>query len=94
MLKLSLMIKNNVKILCIFLFLMSCSQNNFTNNIEALQNEDFYLGIPGSKLFYRTTTKKTQEQYHYAECNKKFSGSHQVKLESCVTSYWIKAKTL
>ncbi len=88
------MIKNNTKILCIFLFLISCSQNNFTNDIDTLKNEDFYLGLPGSKLFYRTTTKETQEQYHYAQCHKKFPGSHPVKLESCVTSYWIKAKNL
>ncbi len=87
------MIKYNSKILFIFLFLTSCSQN-FSNDIENLRNEDFYIGMPGSKLFYRTTTKETQEQYHYAECHKKFPGSHSVKLESCVTSYWIKAKSL
>ena len=81
-------------IFSIFLLLISCSSNNFSKDIENLRNEDFYLGAPGSKLFYRTTRKETQEHYHYAECHKKFPGSHQVKLESCVTSYWIKAKNL
>ncbi len=88
------MITKSIKIFPFYLFLISCSANNFVNDIEELRNQDFYLGIPGSKLFYRTTTKETQEQYHYAECNKKFPGSHQVKLESCVTSYWMKAKKL
>ena len=86
--------KFNTNIFFVFLLLMSCSQNIFRNDTEALKNEDFYLGMPGSKLFYRTTTKETQERYHYAECNKKFPKSHHVTLESCVTSYWIKAKNL
>ena len=88
------MIKKSAKIIPFFLLLISCSANNFVKEIENFRNEDFYLGMPGSKLFYRTTTTKTQEQYHYAECNKKFPESHQVKLESCVTSYWMKAKNL
>ena len=73
---------------------MSCSTNNFSRDIDKLRNEDFYLGMPGSKLFYRTTNRETQEKYHYAECHKKFPGSHQLKLESCVVSYWMRAKKL
>ena len=47
----------------ISLFLIaSCSNNNLDNDINRLLTEDYYLGTPGSKLFYRTTTKETQEK--------------------------------
>jgi len=88
------MITKSTHFILFFLLLISCSTNNFSKDLEQLQNEDFYFGMPGSKLFYRTTTKETQEKYHYSECIKKFPKSHQVSLESCVTSYWIKAKNL
>ena len=81
-------------ILITFVFLASCSSKNLDNDIRQLFKEDYYLGLPGSKLFYRTTTKKTQEKYHYSECNKKFSRDDQLKLESCVSTYWLKAKNL
>ena len=56
----------------ISLFLIaSCSNNNLDTDINRLLTEDYYLGTPGSKLFYRTTTKETQEKYHYSECRKK-----------------------
>ena len=79
----------------ISLFLMaSCSSNNLDNDINRLLTEDYYLGTPGSKLFYRTTTKETQEKYHYSECQKKIVNGDQLRLESCVSSYWLKAKNL
>ena len=89
-----LMTPKLLKIIPLPLLLISCSANNFSRDIENLRNEDYYLGMPGSKLFYRTTTKETQEKYHYAQCHKKFPDSHQLKLESCVSSYWIQAKKL
>ena len=79
----------------IFLFLIaSCSNNNLENDINQLLAEDYYLGMPGSKLFYRTTTKETQEKYHYSECQKKIQNNDQLRIESCVSSYWLKAKNL
>ena len=51
------------------------------------------LGTPGSRLFYRTTTKETQEKYHYSECKKKILNGDQLRIESCVSSYWLKAKS-
>ena len=79
----------------ISLFLIaSCSSNNLDNGINRLLTEDYYLGTPGSKLFYRTTNKETQEKYHYSECQKKLADSDQLRLESCVSSYWLKAKSL
>tara|TARA_B100001250_G_C19766694_1_gene775103 strand:- start:1147 stop:1410 length:264 start_codon:yes stop_codon:yes gene_type:complete len=87
-----------MKLFCVIIasacILSCCSNNNFSADIEKIRNEDYYLGMPGSKLFYKTTTKETQEKYHYAECHKKFPGSHKLKLESCVSSYWMKAKKL
>ena len=84
----------NKVILGISLFLTaSCSSNNLGNDLNRLFSEDYYLGIPGSKLFYRTTTKETQEKYHYAECQKKLLTSDQLRIESCVGSYWLKAKS-
>ena len=94
MLKMSLMKIKAFKFISVYLFLTCCSTDNLTKDIDTFIKEDFYFGMPGSKFFYRTTTKETQEQYHYAECHKKFPGSHPVNLESCVTSYWIKAKNL
>ena len=79
----------------ISLFLIaSCSSNNLENDIKRLLTEDYYLGTPGSKLFYRTTTKETQEKYHYSECQKKMLNGDQLRIESCVSSYWLKAKNL
>ena len=72
----------------------SCSSNNLGNDLNRLFSEDYYLGVPGSKLFYRTTTRETQEKYHYSECQKKLTDSDQLRLESCVSSYWLKAKSL
>ena len=76
------------------LFTMSCSGNNLNNDINQLFSEDYYLGTPGSKLFYRTTTKATQEKYHYSECQKKMLNGDQLRIESCVSSYWLRAKSL
>ena len=79
----------------ISLFLIaSCSSNNLENDINRLLTEDYYLGMPGSKLFYRTTTKETQEKYHYSECQKKILNGDQLRIESCVSSYWLRAKRL
>ena len=79
----------------ISLFLIaSCSNNNLDNDINRLLTEDYYLGTPGSKLFYRTTTKETQEKYHYSECQKRKVNDDQLKIESCVSSYWLKAKNI
>ena len=75
-------------------FLASCSSNNFDNDLNQLFSEDYYLGTLGSKLFYRTTTKETQEKYHYAECQKKILNGDQLRIESCVSSYWLKAKSI
>ena len=78
----------------ISLFLIaSCSSNNLDNGINRLLTEDYYLGTPGSKLFYRTTTKETQEKYHYSECQKQIKTGDQLRIESCVSSYWLKAKS-
>ena len=85
----------NKVLLGIFLLLItSCSGNNLNNDINQLFSEDYYLGTPGSKLFYRTTTKETQEKYHYSECQKKMLNGDQLRIESCVSSYWLKAKSL
>ena len=79
----------------ISLFLItSCSYNNLDNDINSLLTEDYYLGAPGSKLFYRTTTKETQEKYHYSECQKKIQNGDQLRIESCVSSFWLKAKSM
>ena len=76
------------------LLITSCSGNNLDNDLNRLFSEDYYLGTPGSKLFYRTTTKETQEKYHYSECQKKIVNGDQLRIESCVSSYWLKAKSL
>ena len=79
----------------ISLFLIaSCSNNNLENDIDRLFAEDYYLGTPGSKLFYRTTTKETQEKYHYSECQKKIQNEDPLRIESCVSSLWLKAKSM
>ena len=78
----------------IFAVLASCSNNKLSKDINELFEEDYYLGTPGSKLFYRTTTKETQEKYHYSECKKKIVTGDQLRIESCVSSYWLKAKSL
>ncbi len=77
-----------------FLLLVSCTINNFEREIDQLVSEDYYFGLPGSKLFYQTTTKETQEKYHYSECRKKIHSQEQLRIESCVSSYWLKAKSL
>ena len=76
------------------LLITSCSGNNVNKDIDTLFSEDYYLGTPGSKLFYRTTTKETQEKYHYSKCKKKILSGDQLRIESCVSSYWLKAKSL
>ena len=76
------------------IFIASCSSSDLDNNINSLLSEDYYLGTPGSKLFYRTTTKETQEKYHYSECQRKIVNGDQLRIESCVSSFWLKAKTL
>ena len=72
---------------------VSCSAHNFNKDLKTLYSEDYYLGTPGSKLFYRTTSKETQEKYHYSECKKKILNGDQLRIESCVSSYWFKAKS-
>ncbi len=72
----------------------SCSNNNLENDINRLFAEDYYLGTPGSKLFYRTTTKETQEKYHYSKCRKKIQNEDPLRIESCVSSFWLKAKSM
>ena len=85
----------NKFLLTISLFLIaSCSSNNLENDLNRLLSEDYYLGTPGSRLFYRTTTKETQEKYHYSKCQKKIPNGDQLRIESCVSSYWLKAKNL
>ena len=85
----------NKVFLGISLFLIaSCSSNNLDNDLNRLFSEDYYFGAPGSKLFYRTTTKETQEKYHYAECKKKILNGDQLGIESCVSAYWLKAKSI
>ena len=85
-----------VKLIFIFVLTMivSCSSNNLDNDLNKLFSEDYYLGTPGSKLFYRTTTKETQEKYHYSECQKKIRNDDQLRIEGCVSSYWMKAKSM
>ena len=81
-------------ILCFLSLFFSCSENNLNKDLDSLFSEDYYLGIPGSKLFYRTTSRDTQEKYHYSECKKKVPNGDQLRIESCVSSYWLKAKSL
>ena len=81
-----------IKYILLF-FITSCSSNNVENDINQLFSEDYYLGTPGSKLFYRTTTKETQEKYHYSECQKQIQTGDQLRIESCVSSYWLQAKS-
>ena len=79
----------------ILLFLTaSCSNDILDNDINRLLTDDYYLGTPGSKLFYQTTNKETQEKYHYSECQKKIRNNDQLRIESCVSSYWLKAKSM
>ena len=78
----------------LLLSLVSCSANNFNKDLDKLFSEDYYLGTPGSKLFYRTTSKETQEKYHYSECQKKFLNGDQLRIESCVSSYWVNARSM
>ena len=85
---------NKVTVYILFCFIASCSNTLVENDINRLFSEDYYLGTPGSKLFYRTTTKETQEKYHYSECQKKIVNTDQLRIESCVSSYWLKAKNL
>ncbi len=74
--------------------LVSCSENNLNKDLDTLFSEDYYLGTPGSKLFYRTTSRETQEKYHYSECKKKVRDGDQLRIESCVSSFWLKAKSI
>ena len=82
-----------VPVLILLSLFVSCSANNFNKDLKTLYAEDYYLGTPGSKLFYRTTSKETQEKYHYSECQKKILSGDQLRIESCVSSYWLKAKS-
>ena len=82
-----------IVLLSLFLFIVSCAPNNLNNDFDQLFSEDYYLGAPGSKLFYRTTSRATQEKYHYSECKKKLLNGDQLKIESCVSAYWLKAKS-
>ena len=84
----------NITIFVLFALASSCSNNNLDNDLNKLFSEDYYLGLPGSKLFYRTTTKETQEKYHYSQCQKSILNGDQLRIESCVSSYWLKAKSL
>ena len=77
-----------------FALLASCSNDGLSSDLNKLLEEDYYLGLPGSRLFYRTTTKETQEKYHYSECKKKISSGDKLRIESCVSSYWLKAKNI
>ena len=81
-------------ILSFLSLIVSCSENNLDKDLDNLFSEDYYLGNPGSKLFYRTTSRETQEKYHYSECKKKLKNGDQLRIESCVSSYWLKAKNL
>ena len=83
-----------IAILSLLSLVLSCSANNLNKDLDALLAEDYYLGTPGSKLFYKTTSKETQEKYHYSECQKKIRNGDQLRIESCVSSYWLKAKSL
>ena len=73
---------------------VSCSADNLNKDLDKLFSEDYYLGAPGSTLFYRTTSVETQEKYHYSECKKKIISGDQLRIESCVSSYWLKAKSM
>ena len=81
-------------ILSFLSLIFSCSENNLNRDLDSLFSEDYYLGIPGSKLFYRTTSRSTQEKYHYSECQKNIVNGDQLRIESCVSSYWLKARSL
>ena len=81
-------------IFCFLSLFVSGSENNLNKDLDKLFTEDYYFGIPGSKLFYRTTSRDTQEKYHYSECKKKVPNGDQLRIESCVSSYWLKAKSL
>ena len=83
-----------IALLTLSLLAVSCTANNLDNDLEKLFSEDYYLGVPGSKLFYRTTSADTQEKYHYSECKKKLMSGDQLKIESCVSAYWLKAKSM
>tara|TARA_Y100000991_G_C21834000_1_gene289384 strand:+ start:91 stop:354 length:264 start_codon:yes stop_codon:yes gene_type:complete len=81
-------------IISLSIFVFSCTTKEIIKDINTLTNEDYYLGFPGSSLFYRTTSPETQEKYHYSECKKKNLNGDQLRIESCVSSYWLKAKSL
>ena len=81
-------------IIALGVLISSCTNKEITKDINKLVNEDYYLGLPGSPLFYRTTSPETQEKYHYSKCKKKISSKDKLRIESCVSSYWLKAKSL
>ena len=83
-----------IAFLTLLSLVVSCSGNNITKDLDKLLSEDYYLGTPGSTLFYRTTSKETQEKYHYSECKRSIPKGDQLRIESCVSSYWLKAKSL
>ena len=47
-----------------FILFNGCTGSTYNHDYKQLLNEDYYLGLPGSKIFYKTTTKETQEKYH------------------------------
>ena len=83
----------NLLVMMILSLSASCSSNNLDEDISKLFSEDYYLGLPGSRVFYRTTTKETQEKYHYSECQKKVPSGDKLLIESCVSAYWLRAKS-
>ena len=87
-------IMKQIALLTLSLLAVSCTANNLEKDLDKLFSEDYYLGVPGSKLFYSTTSADTQEKYHYSECKKKFMSGDQLRIESCVSSYWLKAKNM
>ena len=84
-----------IPIITILIFILSsCATKEINKDLQKVLNEDYYLGLPGSSLFYKTTSPETQEKYHYSECKKKIITGDQLRIESCVSSYWLKAKSL
>ena len=75
-------------------FVLSCANKEISKDVNNVINDDYYLGWPGSSLFYKTTSRETQEKYHYSECQKKLLSGDQLRIESCVSSYWLKAKSM
>lgn len=86
-------IMKKLAILTLLSLAVSCTKNNLDKDLQTLISEDYYFGAPGSTLFYRTTSAETQEKYHYSECKKRILNGDQLRIESCVSSYWLKARS-